>query len=200
MSQYQPGETIRATVNAQIISVLDEGPRGRALLVQLTMKDGSTKQGRIHLDAPGVTIEQLVPADGAPRPGQMWATTDGTEWYASHRKGCGPDIYLQAPDGRAWHWLDVHTGEHGPITLVRPVPAKPDPAESPLTAADLIGKTDVRVIAEQWNGGQPVRIISAHAGEHFDEVSIRWQDARSLYPATSDTVPRTMPFRLVGGA
>ncbi|MGP3917642.1 hypothetical protein [Nonomuraea sp. 10N515B] len=115
---HQPGEHVRVTIEGRIQFANDTG---------ITLRQDDLLFPIAY--APTVKITRVAPADGEPQPGQIWADAHGTEWYAARRtSGRGESrVYLYAPDGRDYHWSDVHTDDQlGPIRLVRP--ANPVPA------------------------------------------------------------------------
>lgn len=78
---------------------------------------------------PGVTVHRVTPADGEPKPGQVWADRHGSEWFAvdGRRTGYGHEAVLVGQDGRQHRWQDLHTDDtYGPLALVRDVPNTED--------------------------------------------------------------------------
>ncbi|MEV0968487.1 hypothetical protein [Microtetraspora glauca] len=106
---YRDGETVRVTVTGTISG-------GEVSLAGHTF---------LPLDDPNlpVTVERIDPADGTPKPGQIWADSDGSEYYVTrpHSRIGRPAIYLTDVIGNTWQWRDIHAGPSGPITLVRDV-------------------------------------------------------------------------------
>ena len=126
---YQPGERVRVTFEGSIREVRAEDPAWNDAEVLLQPGDDLVAPYIVvPLKWPGITINRLRPADGAPRPGQIWANRWGTELFAadSSRRTGRPEVHLHAPDGTSAYWAEVHACKDGPITLVRDV-AEPAP-------------------------------------------------------------------------
>ncbi|MBP2704473.1 hypothetical protein JOL79_11670 [Microbispora sp. RL4-1S] len=117
---FQPNERVRVTVDVAVHHASDGVLHG----TYGTQQNLNEQLLSIVVTEPGVTVQRLAPADGEPRPGQIWADRHNTEWYAS--MSGSRDVWLNCWDGRSQHWRNVHTGPTGPITLVRDVPPQAD--------------------------------------------------------------------------
>jgi hypothetical protein len=118
---YQPGECLLVSFEAVVVERPDD-PHGG---YRLKLVDGA------HLDLPladpaPLSVRRLVPADGEPQPGQIWADRHGGEWFVTlDHRSAEAYCFLRAPDGRARDWSDLHSGPDGPISLVRPAAQPP---------------------------------------------------------------------------
>ncbi len=140
-ASYQVDERVRVTIEGRIAEVRPDNPARNGPEILLDPGDGSEGHLIVPLDWTGLTIDRLTPADGVPKPGQIWADADGNEMFATKgdpRAG-GKEIYLTGRDGKPSHWLDVHAYKGGPITLVRDIAPEPAPAE-PEAAAERVVK------------------------------------------------------------
>ena len=127
---YQVDERVRVTLEGRIAEFRPDNPAWNGPEILLDPGDGSDGHLTVPLDWTGLTIDRLTPADGVPKPGQIWATPDGIEWYAVRTDlRSGSEIRLYASDGRNGPWRDIHAGawNDSPITLVRDVAPKPAP-------------------------------------------------------------------------
>lgn len=77
---------------------------------------------------PAVRIARVVPADGEPQPGEVWADTAGATYFARLHPAAVPWVeLLPSAGGPSVEWLVAHNGPSGPIERRwRPDPP-PDP-------------------------------------------------------------------------
>ncbi|WP_157251084.1 hypothetical protein [Nonomuraea typhae] len=127
---YRPGERLQIILDVEVIAPPDES--GTYLL----------KAGALELDLPlgdpafNAEIHRAMPADGIPKPCEIWADAHGAELWAVYV--AEDEVHLIDYLGYNRHWRHVHADpETGPIRLVRPAPGKPGPActtPAPMTA------------------------------------------------------------------
>ena len=113
--EYQDGETLKLIVSGKV-----------------TVESGTPilKLGSGHLlplDDPKVQpwmVTFAVPADGLPRPGQIWVDNLGTEYFVQHDPASVREVRLLTATGSGWkNWKHVHQSRLGPLRLVRDTPA-----------------------------------------------------------------------------
>lgn len=130
---YRTGEIITvAERNVRVVRTEQDPEYGLVIVVDQLMKGGCDRERRVFPDAPGTTVDRVVPAEGKPRPGQTWADRSGVEWFAVLDSPMSrSEVRLVAPDGRREEWLKLHADyrELGPLTLVRDVPMPADDLE-----------------------------------------------------------------------
>lgn len=210
MSTYQRGEIVRITLTASVVeegqATRDGGCPFRQLLVYCGTGD-SERMLSIDVDAPGLVIERVAPAEWPPQPGDVWKDRDGDAWFGvevdDDDASDGSYVVLQpvktSKRGGIFNAdLSAINERHGPMRLVhREQSSEPDQ----LTAADLITRTDIELVTSPgWRGGEPVRVLSAHwAGEHYDEVAVRYQDVPCWENAVQVLVAADHPIALAGG-
>ncbi|GAA0970045.1 hypothetical protein GCM10009555_018280 [Acrocarpospora macrocephala] len=202
---YQRGETLRVTFNVKVEDLHDRLPT--YVTVHIPGQDADDYLTQLDLAHPELTVERVLPADGDAQEGDLWRDRDGGLWFAqlveTDDASDTPYIELRPESTRkrargSDYSLQGVNRAHGPLVLAyREQPAEP---EQQLTAADLPGMNDARVIIPGVHRDQPIRIVHANRDEGDDIVHVRWQDLRALYPASSVTVPATTAIRLAGGA
>lgn len=86
----------------------------------------------ISFDDSDCRISRSLPADGEPKPGEIWTDTHGQIWFARSRPdrkdSCdliGADGHTQHPARTSLNWIDIHR-EAGPIRRVW-TPPKTEP-------------------------------------------------------------------------
>ncbi|MEV4093828.1 hypothetical protein [Streptosporangium saharense] len=128
---YRPGEVITVIERDVRVIGTQQQDYGLGIVVEQVMKGGARRACLIYADAPGTTVQRVIPADGTPKAGQVWADQLGEEWLAvleGPHMGSGK-VRLVAPNGSREDWLRVHADPAlGPLRLVRDVPP---PADAP---------------------------------------------------------------------
>ncbi|GIH70281.1 hypothetical protein [Sphaerimonospora thailandensis] len=117
---YQRDEILRIASEVRVVEVIEDPDHdGRELIGEVTTADGSKLYGTFYLDARDCTVTRVRPADGEPRPGQIWADRFGKEWFATSD---GMTVSLRSGTNKWTSWETLHRGVEGPIVLVRDVP------------------------------------------------------------------------------
>lgn len=117
---YVEGETLHLSATVHIVS--QPAPD----LYVIAFADG--RQTKLPLTEPDacVTVTRACPADGRPKPGQIWTDHFGAEWFAcGSAEGSGPTMV--SADGTSWSWQHLNA-TNGPIQRLRDVtqPQNPD--------------------------------------------------------------------------
>lgn len=116
-------ETVDLLISGARVSYLDTGG---VTSFQLPADGPGPKYLALNLDHPAVTVTRAVPADGEPKPGDLWRDRHGMLYAALVAGGepwaAGHEGYLfltpVLADGRVGKWRDIHADPQlGPITL-----------------------------------------------------------------------------------
>jgi hypothetical protein len=117
----QTGEQISARIAGRLtVKRVDTDSDGMSW-AHLTYEDDAVL---IDLALPvGTAIEytRVIPADGEPQPGELWADQVGALYFAQKRKTSYGDVVLigdKADTNLYQSWGDVHQGPTGPIHRV----------------------------------------------------------------------------------
>lgn len=119
------GEVVTITIEAATVAhqfadghvIFDVGP-----------DDGPPEHGGRHTiellpDMAGVTYRRLIPSEGQPATGEVWADANGEQYMVV---GLGAHILI-ATDGKSFDLAAVHAGKSGPIRRVWAPPPPPEP-------------------------------------------------------------------------
>ncbi|MEU8035675.1 hypothetical protein [Streptosporangium sp. NPDC049078] len=117
--QYKINERVRVLIEGAIVYERDGNDALAELTIALETSTGDLYDVTVPLDQ--VTIERLVPADGKPKPGEIWRDRHGTDRFAT-KDSQYAEIVLQDAAGavRRWQYVNQH---YGPLTRVYPAPA-----------------------------------------------------------------------------
>lgn len=111
MSDFKPGEIVRATVEGRLGSI--------ALgLYYIDVGEGASRgQVEIPADWEGVTVERVAPADWPPRIDDLWRDTGGMIWFARESEVESGAVQMMLSNGvlmDPWTLLE----DNGPLALV----------------------------------------------------------------------------------
>lgn len=189
MQDYKPGERLRVTVDIDVINP------GLAFLV------GKTARGEkisFPADDENIIIERLVPAEGMPKPGELWETATGRRVLVIvGEDDCCPILFS---NGFGLQTL-ADLFDEGPLT---PIYREPEPTVDPEAAAfreqpapeaakdfpaddepetvpigGVAPGTDIKTPA--WNDGQPVHVLAVDDIGN-DHVRVRFECPHSECP------------------
>ncbi|GHH67474.1 hypothetical protein GCM10017673_14520 [Streptosporangium violaceochromogenes] len=132
--QYKKGERLRVAVEGVVAPTPQgEDPTPGELTITVDTPDGPYD---VTVPLGCVTVERLIPADGEPRPTEVWRDCSGTDrWaYLDPRSG---EMCLIGPDGIRNQWSHFNI-VYGPLTRVHPPvsAALAAPAEQAETAPE----------------------------------------------------------------
>lgn len=83
------------------------------------MDDAKTFKNNLVLNAPGLTVERVAPAEWPPRPGDLWRDNHGALWFASESQPDAGDLRMHTATGTRWSvGHDGQLEDNGPWTLV----------------------------------------------------------------------------------
>lgn len=120
---YDEGETVQVTFKGRVYHC-----RGYALMIDL--EQGS----RVMVNVEHVTVDRLIPADGEPKPGDVWEDAEGNLFFAVDATGYSGGLLVDVK-GNKFLARDVHVNG-GPIRRVR------EALTTPAEAAELMPKLD----------------------------------------------------------
>lgn len=113
---YQVGEIVRISFVGTVVDVSDEA--GAALRVQYADEEHMTVV-TVPMP-PDFEIARLAPADGEPRPGDVWRAGDGILYFAraglGRTAGRAPVYLVDQLGGSSVEWMDVY--RQSGLTLV----------------------------------------------------------------------------------
>lgn len=143
-SAYQVGELVDITINGARVE--DDGTDARCLAVVIPGDIGTID---IPL-GPAVTVTRVAPPEWPPQTGDVWASTDDTEFMAT-LADVGRVVLRHAADGASWDHPENVLRAYGPMTLVRrrgwtptpPAVVEPERAERAELVAGLRELADV---------------------------------------------------------
>lgn len=167
--EYKPGERLRVTLDVEarhtkggVLHVSHgEYPNYSVLL--------------IPLDQPGVTIERLVPAEGMPKPGELWESQAYGRMFVIEDRLYG----IALSDGKRVFPLEDVLAQ-GPVTPIyreQPAPeaAKDFPADDEPETVPIAGVAPGTIVSSpEWNAGKPVRIREINE-LGANQVEARWE-------------------------
>ncbi|GII84559.1 hypothetical protein Ssi03_25490 [Sphaerisporangium siamense] len=117
MQDYKPGERLRITLEATVYHVADG-----VLHVAHDNDQAYRRCLPIPVDQPGVTITRIAPAEGMPKPGELWETALGRMFVVEYRSG------VALADGRRTYAVEEVLG-YGPMAPLYRDPEEPMPAD-----------------------------------------------------------------------
>lgn len=121
---YRHGETVNVTIpSAKVVSIYG----GRIVV--------STDDGTQYEVPTTVAISRVTPADGEPKPGELWSDASGAEWYVTGRSGSKGWVMARA-DGWEDSWPKVNES-YGPLTRTH----RPTQADTALDYGIDLGPT-----------------------------------------------------------
>jgi hypothetical protein len=83
MSDFRIGEIVDVTIKGSRVVGIGYDDRFDSPWLRVAIPIGDDEMhGRIHLDAPGITVERVAPAKWPPQPGDLWRDNGGTLWFA----------------------------------------------------------------------------------------------------------------------
>lgn len=113
---FQPGEIIEARIPRLTVDRVEPGEDG---WVHVTYQDSMVV---VELKLPvgtGVRFERVIPADGEPQPGELWADQVEVLYVAQlGLRGDSARLVDVDAQGSGHRWEDVHRGPTGPIYRV----------------------------------------------------------------------------------
>jgi hypothetical protein len=111
-TSYAPGEVVDLHFAGSVVTDAGEG-----FITVQTAHDEVT----LSTEAPDCRIVRVTPADGAPRPGEVWRDAHGQIWFArgddKRVAFYGADSKAQHPGGVSLDWQAVHR-DTGPIERI----------------------------------------------------------------------------------
>ena len=122
---WTPGETLNITIPAARVHHVDDEAETRWLIVQYRY---AGRECELHIPLDGkIAIERDVPADGVPKPGEIWADRRGNRYFARlNDKGYVMLVPERDTGDRPISWLDW-SDIHGDRNLgpIRRIAARP---------------------------------------------------------------------------
>ena len=111
---YQPGEVVDIRIKDARIADCWPDDIGETVFVNLELPD----DGRvaIHTSMSGLAITRRVPADGMPRPGEVWADRHDHVWFAAGVAGAL--VFVSQHTHTHSKTLDILLTDAGPIRRV----------------------------------------------------------------------------------
>lgn len=160
---YKVGEKLRVTVE---VTVGD----ANAYFMDVELAGGPVL--RVPLGHEGVAIERLVPADGMPKPGELWESARGSRLFVVAHRDHFDNSGIRLTDG-SHHYTLFELLKNGPLTPIWREENPPAIAElRERLATTPFGDDEPETVPiggispgtlvthDEWNAGEPVRIIS----------------------------------------
>lgn len=172
MSDYKPGEVVDITITGARLSAAHAQPPSLDHLGILV----DERYLRVPL-GPSVTVTRRVPAEGMPKPGELWESQFyGRLFVIEDRRNRG----VKLTDGQTTYALDDAL-EYGPLTpIYRDEPTPDAVAPQPATVAtqdDEPGTVPIGGVSpgtlvtyDEWNAGAPVRILSVEDAHPVEPI------------------------------
>jgi hypothetical protein len=170
--EYKPGEVVDITITAARLSTSHAQPPAVDHLGVFV----DERYLRIPLGA-SVAITRCVPAEGMPKPGEVWETCDGRRVFVVEQRDRYDNTHIRFIDGTNSFHLEDLLGR-GPLTPIwreEVPPAVVDPETNPEAWSTdepeqlpIGGVTPGAIVrTPEWVDGDPVRIVSV---EHENTV------------------------------
>lgn len=119
MRAYQRGETIRLAFDTKITRISEH--TGRAYVTVPGSLGGEDSPIEIDLSDYRLTIDRVLPADGAPRAGDVWRDANGDLWFGQQPNYQAPVVLVPAnrkTTAEDRRHIEDAQAEVGPMTLV----------------------------------------------------------------------------------
>jgi len=116
--KFVSGDVVEITIlNATVQEVVGQGGPGRELKFSYETKGGPAQNG-VFLGW-DVRVRQVVPAEGEPRPGDVWTSPCcGTRWFVTRQLDTGNEgVVLVPDDGEEPKAPEYVMWYHGPLRL-----------------------------------------------------------------------------------
>lgn len=117
---YQPDEVVDVQLRGVRVAYTHQDDF--VFYVEIPQPDGEPKRSQVWLNRHqvGLNITRSQPADGIPRPGELWSTQSGKRLFSFGNENS--TTWLMDPtSGRGEPWRTYHTGPDGPIRRIATV-------------------------------------------------------------------------------